>query len=171
MRTVPLLAALCLAAAAAPARAQDRPARRAPAASQPIGLTVSADIGGGGALGAGTQYTPSGIFESEVVIGYAVGMGLAPELGLLLGLAPGTYVGLRPGIHWSLPSTPFYARLALDLATTKSYLHARWLLLGGGGEIRFTDVVGGYAELDTGIQLAQGAGVPILVRAGVFFSF
>ena len=130
MRALPVLAAAALCAAtAAPgvARAQGR---RAPAA---VGLTLAADIGLGGAAGTGTRYTPSTVLEGEILVGYLVGKGLAPELGIVLGMSPGSYLALRPGLHYALPAMPFYARAALDLSTVRGYLQARWLLLGGGG--------------------------------------
>jgi len=167
VRALPVLAATALwAASLAPgtARAQGR-------RSAPIGLTVSADLGAGGAAGTGTRYTPSTVLEAEVLVGYLLGRGLAPELGIVLGMSPGAYLALRPGLHYALPAMPFYARAALDLSTVRGYLQARWLLLGGGGELRLTSQTGGFAELCTGIPLSTAAGVPFLVRAGMFFSF
>ncbi len=164
MPSRPLLAAALLAAAlAAPASAQER---RSSLGRRPSGFTLSVDLGGGGDLSG-----PTGVFEAEIVGGLAVGKGWALEMGLVLGMAPGNYFGLRPGLHWAIADTPFYARLALDVAGPHGSLDARWLLLGGGVELRFTDVVGGFAEADTGIPLSGGFGVPLLVRGGVFFSF
>jgi hypothetical protein len=160
----PLLAAALLGAVlAAPASAQER---RSTQGRRPSGFTLSVDIGGGGDLSG-----PTGVFEAEIGAGLAVGKGWALEMGLVLGMAPGNYFGLRPGVHWAIPDTPFYARLALDFAGPNGSLDARWLLLGGGVELRFTDVVGGFAEADTGIPLSSAFGVPLLVRGGVFFSF
>lgn len=158
----PLLAAALLAAVCAPASAQDR--RRGE--SRPSsGFTASADLGGGGDLSG-----PTGVFEVELVGGYALGKGWALELGLVLGMAPGNYFGLRPGVHWAI-SQPFYLRGALDVAGPNGSLDWRWLLLGGGVELRVTDVVGGFLEADTGIPLSSAFGLPLLARGGVFFSF
>lgn len=169
MRALPVLAAAALGAASlAPATARAQGRRPATA---PIGLTLSADIGAGGAAGTGTRYTPSGVLEGELLIGYLLGKGLAPELGIVLGMSPGSYLALRPGLHYALPGMPFYVRAALDFSTVRGILQARWLLLGGGGELRLTSQTGGFAELCTGIPLSAGAGVPFLVRAGMFLSF
>lgn len=151
------VAATALAAAPSPASAEGR---------RPSGFTVSADLGGGGDLSG-----PTGVFEMEIAGGYALGAGWALELGLELGVAPGNYFGLRPGLHWSVPATPFYARLAFDSSGQRGSLEWRWLLLGAGAELRFTDVAGGFVEADTGAPLSSGFGVPLLARAGVFFSF
>jgi hypothetical protein len=167
VRAFPVLAAAVLwgaSLAPAPAFAQGR---RSPS----IGLTVSADLGLGGAAGTGTRYTPSTVAEAEVLVGVLLGKGLAPEMGIVAGMSPGTYLALRPGLHYALPAMPFYLRAALDVASPKGYLAARWLLLGGGGELRLTSQAGGFAELDTGLPLSTAAGVPFLVRAGMFFSF
>ncbi len=153
----------------APAAGADAEARQAPVGRSPI--TVSADLGGGGAVGTGREFTPSGVFEAEVTASYLLGLGVSPELSLVLGLAPGTYVGLRPGLHVALPDMPFYVRAAIDLATPHDGLRARWLLLGGGAALRFTDALGGFAEVDTGLTLSTGFGVPFLLRAGAFVSF
>jgi hypothetical protein len=159
-----VLAVAALAALlAAPASADER---RGSGARQPTGATFSVDLGGGGDLGG-----PTGVFEAELTAGYAVGRGMALELALLLGMAPGNYFGLRPGLHVAIPDTPFYGRLAVDIAGPNGSLAWRWLMLGGGVELRFTDVVGGFAEVDTGVPLSSGFGVPLLARAGVFFSF
>lgn len=167
MRALPVLAATALWAASLAPGTADAQGRR----SAPIGLTVSADLGAGGAAGTGTRYTPSTVLEGEVLVGYLLGRGLAPEMGIVLGMSPGTYLALRPGLHYALPAMPFYVRAALDLATARGFLQARWLLLGGGGELRLTSQTGGFAELSTGIPLSTAAGVPFLVRAGMFFSF
>ncbi len=148
---------------AAPASAADRPQS---GTRTPSGLSVSVDIGGGGDLGG-----PTGVFEAELAAGYGLGRSLALELALLLGTAPGNYFGLRPGVHVAIPDTPYYARAAIDIAGPNGSLEWRWLLLGVGAELRFTDVVGAFAEADTGLPLSHGFGVPVLARAGVFFSF
>jgi hypothetical protein len=85
----------------------------------------------------------------------------------MLGVAPHTYAGLRLGLRYAVPETPFYARAALDASTESGTARWRWLLGGAGAEVRLTDVLGGFAEADLGIPLVSGAGVPVLVRAGV----
>ena len=157
-----LAAALVAALLCAPAAAEER---RHAEARRPSGFTVSVDLGGGGDLSG-----PTGVFEAEIVGGFALGKGWALELGLVLGMAPGNYFGLRPGVHWAL-SEPFYLRAAFDVAGPNGSLDWRWLLLGGGVELRITDVVGGFLEADTGFPLSSAFGVPLLARGGVFFSF
>lgn len=158
-----LLATAVAAVGAPPAAAQDR---RGADRQRTTGATISVDLGGGGDLGG-----PTGVFEAEMGVGFHVGGGLSPELSLILGMAPGNYFGLRPGLHWAIAETPFYLRLALDAAGPSGKLEWRWLVLGGGLELRLTDVVGTFLEADTGIPLGSGFGVPLLARGGVFFSF
>jgi len=165
-RLWPLAAAAILAAGGPASAADDGPKTR-----RSIGFTLSADLGGGGQLGAGSAYDPPSLFELEVTAGYYIGLGLAPELSLVLGMSPGAYFAIRPGLHWAVPGAPFYLRAAVDAATQIGYLEWRWILLGGGLELHFSDAVGFYAEGDTGIPLVAGAGVPLMVRAGAFYSF
>jgi hypothetical protein len=164
-RALPFLLAAALSAPAA--AAQELPAQ--PGA--PLGVVVSVDVGGGGIVGGGTTYTPSGLFEGEVGVGYELPVGLRPELGLVLGLAPRSHFAIRPGLHYDLPDLPFYARGALDWSTSRGGGGGgwRWLLLGGGGALRLTDVLGAFAEADLGLPLASAAGLGVLVRAGVAF--
>jgi len=138
---------------------------------RPIGFTVSADVGGGGELGSGSAYGTPSLFEVEVTAGYSLALGFAPELSLELGTSPKAYFAIRPGLHWAVPGTPFYLRGAVDAATQIGYLEWRWVLVGAGLELRFSDAVGFFAEGDTGFPLESGAGVPLLVRAGAFYSF
>ncbi len=145
-------------------------AQAAGTASRPLGLTLSVSLGGGGVVGLGSAFTPSTVFETELTAGFPVGAGFAPEASLLVNMAPDPYLGLRAGLHYSVRGTPFYLRGALDLAAPRGSLRARWVLLGAGGELRLTSRVGGFAEVDGGIPLGK-EGVPVLVRAGVFFSF
>ena len=158
-------AAAALLSAPAPAAAQASQGQR------PVGFTVSASLGGGGQLGTGSAYEPPALLELEATAGYYVGLGLAPELSLALGLSPGTYVAFRLGVHWAIPETPFYLRGALDASSQTGSLDWRWFLVGGGFELRLTDVVGFFAEGDTGFPVVAGAGVPLMLRAGAFFSF
>jgi hypothetical protein len=142
-----------------------------PSGSGPVGLVVSADIGGGGQLGAGSAYSPPSVFELEVGVAYEVFFGLAPQLSMALGMAPGASFAIRPGLEWFIPETPFYLRAAFDASTQVGYLAWRWMLLGGGAAIRITDVLGFLVEADSGFPLSSGAGVPLLVRAGAFARF
>ncbi len=177
--SIPLAArALCalaalLVAVPAVARAGDPPAAPAVAAgsSRPIGLVFSVDLGGGGQLGAGSAYDPPGIFELEAGVAYEVGLGLAPQLSMVLGMSPGASFAIRPGLVWYVPESPFYLRAAVDASTQVGWLAWRWMLLGGGAALRITDVLGFELELDSGFPLASGAGVPLLVRGGAFVRF
>ncbi len=170
-RALPLLLAAALAAPAAAQEAQPPPGHFTPPTQPgaPTGLVVSVDVGGGGTIGGGTTYTPSGIFEGEVGVGYELPMGLRPELGLVLGLAPRTHFAIRPGLHYDLPDLPFYARGALDWSTSRGSGGWRWLLVGGGGALRLTDVLGAFAEADLGLPLASATGLGVLLRVGVTF--
>jgi len=162
VRNLALAAALaCSAVAPAPAPARDVPGR-------PVGFTVSADLGGGAELAHGSS---TGLLEMELTAGYHVGKGFSPEMSLVLGLAPGTYIAVRPGLHYAFQETPFYLRAAFDAGSAGGTMRWRWLLAGGGAELRLTDVVGGYAEIDLGVPLGPSSGVPLLTRAGIFLSF
>ena len=161
-RSLALAAALaCSALAPAPSPARDAPAR-------PVGFTVSSDLGGGTEIG---RAGSTGLGEMELTAGYHVGRGFSPELSLVLGLSPGTYFAIRPGLHYALAETPFYLRVAFDASTARGTMQWRWLLAGVGGELRLTDVVGGFAELDLGVPISPASGMPFLARAGIFLSF
>jgi hypothetical protein len=163
---LPLALSLALAALApALARAQSAPAGGAGGAGGPVGLTVTVDLGGGGSIGSGSY----GIFEGELGAGWELGHGLRPEAAVILGIAPDAYTGLRAGVHWAPRDVPLYGRAALDWSTARHGGAFRWLLLGGGGEVRLTDVLGGFAEADLGIPISSNTGVGLLVRAGVSF--
>ena len=165
-------ARLVLAAAAllpALAGAQGAPA---PAPTAPAGVVASVDLGGGGILGHGTQYTPSNVLEAEVAAGYELPLGIRPELGLALGVSPRAHVALRPGVHVDLPDLPLYARAALDWSSRRRSDGTsgwRWLMVGGGALLRLTDVLGAFAEADLGLPLASATGVGVLVRVGASF--
>jgi hypothetical protein len=165
-RTTVLALALLLLALPAPAL----PADPTPS-SKPIGLVVTADLGGGGQLGTGSAYDPPGIFELEVAIAYDIALGISPQLAMVLGMSPGASFAIRPGLAWFVPETPFYLRAAFDASTQVGYLAWRWMLLGGGVALRVTDVLGFMAEFDSGFPLSSGAGVPLLVRAGAVVRF
>jgi hypothetical protein len=149
----------------------DAPAPAAPPTSSaaPLGVVLSADLGGGGRLGGASEFTPRGVFEGEVTAGYDLVAGFRPEVSALLGVTPRSYVGLRLGIHYSLPDMPFYVRVAVDGSTSRGPARWRWLLAGAGGEVQLTDVLGGFAEADLGLPLTSGAGLPVLLRAGITF--
>jgi hypothetical protein len=160
-----LLAAV--AAAALPLAAH---AHEAGAAGTPAGPTLTAALGGGGELG--LEEGKAGVFELEAAVGYEAS-GVRPELALVLGLAPDSHFALRPGVRVAVPGLPIHVRLALDAATSRgaSGLDLRWLLVGVGGELRWTSVLGMFAEVDSGAPLSSRAGLPLLVRAGASFRF
>jgi len=162
LRNLALAAALAF-SALAPARS---PARDGP--GRPVGFTVSADLGGGTEIG---RADSTGLGEMELTAGYHVGRGFSPELSVVLGLSPGTYFAIRPGLHYAFPETPFYLRAAFDAASPGGTMRWRWLIAGGGVELRLTDVVGGFVEIDLGLPISPTSGVPFLARAGIFLSF
>ncbi len=164
-----LVPALALADPPLPRRAEVAP-MDAESPSAPLGFVLTFDLGGGGRLGAGSDYTPRGLFESELVLGYELGA-IRPQLGLVLGLAPNVHTALRPGLQVSLPDGPFYVRGALDWSTVRGSGAWRWLLLGAGTELRLTDVLGGFAEADLGFPLGRNIPLGVLVRFGVSYRF
>lgn len=142
------------------------------AAQAPSGLALFGGLGGGGAAsGSRSDASRGGIFEAEGGAGLELAGGLRPEVALTLGLAPRAYLGLRPGLRWALGGLPFYARGALDFAAPGGSWRLRWLLAGGGAEVRVTDRLGLFAEADLGIPIASKAGLAFLVRAGASFRF
>jgi hypothetical protein len=156
-----LALAVLLAAASSTASAQERP----------TGLAGTFSLGGGGELGLDSGR--AGVLEMEATVGWELeASGLRPELGLALGVAPDTHVGLRPGVRWSLPTVPIQLRIAVDAANARDRtLRWRWLLVGAAAEVRLTSVLGLYAEVDTGAPLNSDAGLPLLVRGGASFRF
>lgn len=140
-------------------------------AGTPTGLTGTVSLGGGGELG--LEAGKAGVFELEAAVGYEIpGTGIRPELAAALGLAPDSHVALRPGVRIALPGYPIQLRAALDAANPRNGDFGwRWLLVGVAGELRFTSVLGLYAEIDTGAKLSSRAGLPLLVRAGASFRF
>jgi hypothetical protein len=131
------------------------------------GFVLSFDLGGGTTLGGGSQYTPRGRFESELIAGYEFPVGIRPEFGLVLGMAPNSHVGLRPGVHIALPNLPLYFRAALEWSSIDGPLQLRWLQGGVGAETRLTGMLSGFAEFDLGMPLQNDSGVTVLVRAGI----
>jgi hypothetical protein len=149
-----LLAVLSL----APARA------RAAAAAPASGWTAAPSLAAGGDLGSSSD----AVSELEVRLGRELGAA-RPELGLVLGLSPGTYAALRPGAQVDLPGAPFYARGALDYAHAGGDWRWRWFLIGAGAELRLTSVLSGFVEVDAGIPLDRHFGLGLLARAGFAF--
>lgn len=155
----------------AAALSQVAPAPPPPADSTPSGLVLTAALGGGASLNASAEYARSGLFEGELGVGYELPLGVRPEVAFVLGAAPQSHVGLRPGLHVALPDVPLYVRAAADWSTVTGSGAWRWVLLGGGGELRVTDVLGAFAEVDFGVPLRDHVGLGTLVRAGVSFRF
>jgi hypothetical protein len=138
------------------------------AAALPGALVVAPSLGGGGEVGRGGS---EGLGELELALGWEH-REVRPELAVVFGLAPGSYLGLRPGVRVALRDTPLFLRGALDWAHTGSGSWPfRWLLLGAGAEARLTSVLGGFAEVDAGVPFGGDRGVGLLVRAGFAFRF
>jgi hypothetical protein len=140
-------------------------------AGAPTGITVTASLAAGGELG--LDQGKAGVFELEGAVGYELASGLRPELAIALGVAPDDHVALRPGVRFALPNLPIQLRAALDAANSRgaSGLDWRWLLLGVAAEVRWTSLLGLYAEVDTGARLSSKNGLPLLLRAGASFRF
>ena len=141
-------------------------------AGAPVGLTVTASLGGGGELG--LKSGKSGVFELEGAVGYDLAGGaVRPELAAAFGVAPDSHLAIRPGVRFELPNLPFQLRVALDASNSRgaSGFDWRWLLVGMAGEIRWTSLLGLYGEVDTGAPLSSRAGLPLLLRAGASFRF
>jgi len=148
-----------------------RPAAAAPPPST-TGIAAFATLGGGGAV-AGSDHDASkgGIFEAEVGAGFELPQGFRPEAALVFGLAPRTYLGLRPGLRYTLEKLPFFVRGALDFAAPGGTWRMRWVLGGVGADLRITDALGAFAEADAGIPVASKAGFAFLFRGGAQFRF
>jgi len=139
----------------------------APAAARGQGPVFFGGLGGGGAAaGSRGDATRGGLFEAELGAGLELSSGLRPEVALALGLAPRAFLGLRPGLRWAQEGMPFYLRGALDFAAPGGSWRMRWLVVGGGAEVRITDQLGLFAEADLGVPIGSQAGVPFLLRAG-----
>ncbi len=164
-----LVAVLAALAAAAPFAAS------AQEPYTPTGFAATFSYGGGGELGLaeGEDKGGAGISEIEATLGYDLeAVNLRPEVGLVLGLDPDTNFALRPGVRWISPQVPIQVRLALDMSNARDRsMEWRWLLLGVATELRFTGVLGLFAEVDTGAPLSSEAGVPLLIRGGATFRF
>jgi hypothetical protein len=147
-------------------------AQAAPApSSAPRNVTGSVSLAGGAELGLGEGEGKAGLGELEATIGYEL-ESIRPELGLVLGLAPDSSFALRPGVRFAIRGVPFQFRAALDASSSRrSGLGWRWLLLGIAAELRFTSVLGLFAELDSGAPLSSAAGLPLLFRGGATFRF
>lgn len=147
------------------------PAAAAPPPSM-TGIAAFASLGGGGAVaGSDQDATKGGIFEAEVGAGFELPQGFRPEVALLFGFAPRTYVGLRPGLRYTLEKLPFYVRGALDFAAPRGTWRMRWVLGGVGADLRITDAIGVFGEADAGIPVASKAGFAFLFRGGAQFRF
>lgn len=148
----------------------------APAAARPAegetGLVSTFSLGAGGELGL-DDGEKAGVVELEGTVGYELaGTGARPELGFALGAAPDSHVAIRPGVRFTLPVVPLQLRAALDASTSRDGdLRWRWLLVGVGYEVRFTSLLGFFGGLDSGFKLSSGAGVPLLIRAGISLRF
>lgn len=159
-----LAAILAIALPSLPALAQSS------APPPPAGLTVFASLGGGGAAsGSVGDGSNSGILAAELGAGWELPGGWRPEAALLVGLAPRTYVGLRPGVRYALQGMPFFFRAALDFANPRSSWRMRWVLGGAGAELRITDQLSLYGEADAGIPIASKAGFLFELRGGAAF--
>ena len=128
---------------------------------------LSLDLGGGTAIGAGTQYTSGWRSDMELIGGYEFPYGIRPEFGVALGFAPTWFGALRPGVHIAIPELPLYVRAALDWSSIDGVLQLRWLHGGLGGETRLTGMLSGFAEVDLGMPLRSDSGVSLMFRAGV----
>ena len=156
---------LCVVLAVVPSLAAAQP--RSGLGTGESGLVLTLDAGGGTAIGAGTQYTPSGRGELELTGGIELPYGIRPEVALVLGFAPDGHVGFRPGVHVALPEMPLYVRAAADLSNVSGSGRWNWLLGGVGAELRLTGTLGAFAEADLGIPLRSDVGVGLLARAGI----
>jgi hypothetical protein len=138
----------------------------------PLGLVGTFSLAGGGELGLEEGEGKAGVVELEALVGYEFAGGFRPELAVGIGLEPDGHVALRPGLRFSLPSFPLSVRVALDGSNARDQAFGwRWLLVGVSGELRFTSLLGLFAEIDTGAPLSSGAGLPLLVRGGASFRF
>jgi len=158
------LLALLLASTPAAARAADD--------GPPSGLAASFSLAGGGELGL-DEGEDAGLGELELVAGWELAaLGIRPEIGLALGIAPEGHVAIRPGVRWGIAGLPFAVRVAADASNVRGDgMRWRWLLVGIAAELRFTSLLGIYAEVDTGAPLNRDAGLPLLLRAGASFRF
>jgi hypothetical protein len=165
-----LALALALALPLAGLAQEDTPAGES--AAGPTGLAATVSLGGGGELGLDDENAEEGVLELEATIGWEASQAVRPELAVAFGLAPDSHVALRPGVRVSLPGYPLQLRVALDAANARGRDFGwRWLLVGAAVEVRFTSLLGLYAEVDTGAKLSSDAGLPLLVRAGASFRF
>jgi len=166
MKPLRLAAILAIALFSLPAAAQ------AVAPGTGSGLTGFASLGGGGAAsGSVGDGSNTGILAAELGAGWDLGGGWRPEAALLVGLAPRTYLGLRPGVRYSLQDMPFFFRGALDFANPRSSWRMRWVLAGAGAELRITDQLSLYGEADAGVPVSSKAGFLFELRGGAAFRF
>jgi hypothetical protein len=163
----PLL--LTLAALALPAGVASAEPSSPPSSSAPSGVTVAASLGAGAEMG--LDQGKAGLLELEVAGGWEhAPTRLRPELGLAVGVAPGSTFALRPGLRAGLAEVPVWLRAALDFSTANhAGLHARWILFGAAWELRVNTTLSFDLGLDFGVPLTGAGGVPILLRAGGTF--
>lgn len=164
MSRLAFAAAAALAALPASARAQSP-------SGPPVGISVSASVGGGGEFGLATG--KAGLVEAEVAAGwYSERLGLTAELAGVLARAPDRSVALRPGLRYRVPRSPLRLRLSLDAADARDRDFGwRWLLAGAGLELRLTSLLALGTSLDFGVPLRSGAGVPLILRGGATLRF
>jgi hypothetical protein len=161
------LLSLCAALAVLPTMASAQGGARRSWVPGESGFVLGFDLGGGTTFGAGSRYTSAGRFDGELSVGYEFPYGIRPEIAVALGIAPGQFFAIRPGVHVAIPETPFYVRGALDWTTISGVGTWRWLIAGAGGEIRLTGVLSGFAEVDLGLPVRSNTGVETLLRAGI----
>jgi hypothetical protein len=142
-------------------------------AATPTGFVATFALGGGAELGLDEDEPKAGVVEVEASIGYELeALGVRPEIAVVFAPRPDSHVALRPGLRWSAPELPVQLRIAFDASDARGEDFGwRWLLVGVAAELRFTSLLGLFAEVDTGIPLADSAGVPLLVRGGASFRF
>lgn len=105
--------------------------------------------------------------ETELLIGYDVAPGIRPELAGVLGIEPDLHGGIRLGVRLSLPALPVQLRVALDASNARNRTFDwRFLLVGAAQELHLTSSVSVCGEIDTGVPLRSGAGLPLLFRVG-----
>lgn len=145
-----------------------------PTFAQDGGAVFSASLGGGAELGLDDDDADEGMGELEVIAGWDFGeFGLRPEVGFVLGLEPDTHAGLRAGVRYLFPDSPFQLRAAFDVSSARNedLFFRRFILLGVAAEFRLTGEFGLFAEFDSGIPLRDEAGVPVLARGGATLRF
>lgn len=138
------------------------------ALAQASGLVVTGGLGVGGELG--LDEGKAGVVEAEFTVGWEFQpSAIRPELGVVAGFAPDGHFALRPGVRYTFPELPLQLRVAFDASNSRDPFRWRWLLVGIAAELRVSSTFGLFAGVDSGAPLSEGAGVPLLVRAGASF--